>query len=250
MRSGGADRDKTVAIVQSSYIPWKGYFDLIHAVDEFILYDDVQFTRRDWRNRNKIKTREGPRWLTIPVETRGNYLSPIRDIRASDPAWPKRHLETIRHNYARAPFFREAEAWLEDLYLGAMPPHLSDINLRFLTACCQRLGIDTPLRPSVLTGGVDGRNEKLIALCKAAGAQRYLSGPAARAYLDEALFGREGIEVVYADYAGYPEYPQRFPPFDHHVSIIDLVLNVGAEAPRFMKTFHDGTQFLSRSPGS
>jgi hypothetical protein len=240
---------KTVAIVQSSYIPWKGYFDLIHAADEFILYDDVQFTRRDWRNRNRIKTREGARWLTIPVETRGHYLAPIRDIRTSDPSWPRRHLDTIRHNYARAPYFRDAEAWLEELYLGAMPSSLSEINLRFLTGCCERLGITTPLRPSGLDGTVEGRTEKLVALCKRAGADRYLSGPSARAYLDEALFAREGIQVVYADYAGYPEYPQRFPPFDHQVSIIDLVLNVGLEAPRFMKTFDDVAAFVSPSSG-
>jgi len=100
---------KRLAVVQSSYIPWKGYFDLIKSVDEFILYDHVQYTRRDWRNRNRIKTRDGPKWLTIPVEVKSKYHQSIQDVRTSDPNWPRRHWESIRHSYARARYFDDYE---------------------------------------------------------------------------------------------------------------------------------------------
>jgi len=106
---------KRVAIVQSSYIPWKGYFDLIRHVDEFILFDDVQFTKRDWRNRNRIKTPQGPLWLSIPVQVKGRYLQAIKDTVVSDPAWSRTHWRTIRSNYAKAPFFPQFKDALEDL---------------------------------------------------------------------------------------------------------------------------------------
>jgi hypothetical protein len=250
MPSAAGERPRTVAIVQSSYIPWKGYFDLINAVDAFTLYDDVQYTRRDWRNRNKIKTRDGLQWLTIPVETKGNYEKPIREIRISDPSWPRRHFDSIRHSYARSPYFAQYEPLLEDLYLSPMPPYLTEVNFRFLTALCGVLGITTPITRSDLGETVTGRNERLIALCRHAGAERYLSGPAARDYLDETLFAAAGIKVAYADYSDYPEYPQRFPPFDHHVSIVDLILNVGPEARHFMKSFARLDDFIVEGAAS
>src|SRR5438046_4323553 len=98
---------RKAAIVQSNYIPWKGYFDLIRRVDEFILYDDVQYTRRDWRNRNLIKTPQGLRWLTIPVEVKGKYYQSIRDTKIADPVWAASHWQTIVHNYGRAPHVRD-----------------------------------------------------------------------------------------------------------------------------------------------
>jgi len=234
---GVADRPRTVAVVQSSYIPWKGYFDLIHSADLFVIYDDVQYTRRDWRNRNRIKTHDGLQWLTIPVEVKGHYHARIRDIRVSDADWGARHLTRVRHAYARAPFLDTYASVLEDLYLKTDSTLLSEINYRFLSTLARLLGIATPLRWSHDYRLVDGRTERLLDLCLQTGARRYLSGPSARAYLDEALFERHGIEVVYADYSGYPEYPQLFPPFEHGVSVLDLLLNVGPEAPRYMKSF-------------
>src|SRR5437773_2072333 len=107
---------KTVGIVQSCYVPWKGYFDLVNSVDEFILYDDRQFTRRDWRNRNRIKTREGTRWLTIPVQTRGLYEQRIDETLISDPGWAEVHWKTIVHSYAGAPCFSDHRDLLEETY--------------------------------------------------------------------------------------------------------------------------------------
>src|SRR5262245_25332489 len=116
---------KAVAIVQSNYIPWKGYFDLINLVDEFILYDDVQYTRRDWRNRNKIKTANGPQWLTIPVEVKGKYSQKIKDTMITDPDWAHKHWRSIAHSYSKARCFRQYSEFFEDLYFGSTELSLS-----------------------------------------------------------------------------------------------------------------------------
>ncbi len=228
---------KKLAAVQSSYIPWKGYFDLIHAVDEFVLFDDVQYTRRDWRNRNRIKTRDGPLWLTIPVHAKRNYLTPIKDIQVSEADWRERHWKSLVAAYARAPHFRTYEALIASLYLGPSETLLSSINRRFIEAICSALGITTRLSWSMDYRLAEGRNERLVELCRQAEADVYLSGPSARAYLDEALFRRHGIELRYFDYSGYPEYPQLHPPFEHRVSVVDLLFNTGPDAPRHMLTF-------------
>src|SRR5438046_1993127 len=132
---------KRVAIVQSNYIPWKGYFDLVRLADEFILYDDVQYTRRDWRNRNRVKTPRGLEWITIPVEVKGKYHQRIRDTRISDASWGKKHWATLTHNYAKAPFFRAYREIFEPLYLGSLPPMLSEVNRLFIETICPLLDI-------------------------------------------------------------------------------------------------------------
>jgi hypothetical protein len=228
---------KRVAIIQSNYVPWKGYFDIVNLVDEFVIYDSVQYTRRDWRNRNRIKTPQGLNWLTIPVEVKGNYLQRINETRVSDPRWAHRHWRTLRHNYAHAPFFDEHRLWLEELYLGSDDVLLSAINERFIRGICELLGITTRISLSRVeeTGGE--KTERLVQLCQQAGATEYVSGPAGRGYLEEQRFTRAGIAVTYMDYSGYLEYPQLFPPFEHEVSILDLILNTGSHARRYMKSF-------------
>jgi hypothetical protein len=229
--------DKTVAIVQSSYIPWKGYFDLIGLADEFIIYDDAQYTRRDWRNRNLIKTADGPKWLTIPVDVKGKYHQRICETRVADSNWASRHWKTIVHNYAAAPYFGQYRDDFERLYLGREEPMLSAINHRFLAAVCSMLGIETPMKWSMDYGGNGAKTERLVGLCKRAGATAYLTGPRARDYLDETAFREAGIAVKYMDYSGYPEYPQLHPPFEHQVTVVDLILNTGEAAPRYLKSF-------------
>jgi hypothetical protein len=226
-----------VAIVQSNYIPWKGYFDLINMVDEFILLDDVQYTRRDWRNRNLIKTPTGPMWLTIPVDVKGKYFQRIDETLISAPEWYERHWQSIVHNYSRARHFPEYRELFEGTYRGAQERFLSQINYRFLTTICSLLGIKTRLSWSTEFPHAEAKTERLISLCKAVGATEYLSGPAAKGYIDEELFRSEGVTLRYMDYSGYPEYSQLFPPFEHRVSIIDLIFNTGPEAPRYMKSF-------------
>ncbi len=229
---------KKVAILQSNYIPWKGYFDLLNFVDEFILYEDVQYTKREWRNRNKIKTPNGLMWLTIPVEVKGKYFQTIRETVISDPKWSSRHWQSIMHNYSQAKYFHSYKAIFEELYLGQNEVFLSPINYRFLTAVCSILGIKTKLSWSMdYHLPEEGKTERLLNLCKQAGATEYLSGPAAKVYIDEKLFKNEGIKLHYMDYSGYPEYSQLFPPFEHGVSVLDLIFNEGPEAPKYMKSF-------------
>jgi hypothetical protein len=229
---------KTVAIVQSCYIPWKGYFDLVAGADEFIFYDDRQFTRRDWRNRNRIKTPNGVQWLTIPVNVKGKYHQRIDETTISDPDWAERHWKTLVHGYTAAPSFGEYAPAVADLYRSAaLESRLSEINREFIEGVCKLLGIETAFSWSTDYDAEGDRSGRLAALCRASGASRYLSGPRARAYLDEEVFSSQGIEVVYVDYDGYVEYEQLYPPFEHGVTIFDLLFHVGTEAPRYMKSF-------------
>jgi hypothetical protein len=223
-----------IAILQSSYIPWKGYFDLIRSVDEFVLFDDAQFTRRDWRNRNRIKTPQGPEWLTIPVCSKGNYFEPIKSITVSETGWAMRHWRTLRANYARAPCFSYCAERFERLYAECHDTHLSGINYRWIAAVCELLGIRTKVSWSMDYELAEGKTERLVGICRQAGADTYISGPAARAYIDPALFDAANITLRYFDYAGYPEYPQLYPPFDHHVSVLDLLFHQGPDAIRYM----------------
>jgi hypothetical protein len=224
------------AIVQSNYIPWKGYFDLIAAVDVFVLYDDAQYTRRDWRNRNRIKTARGTEWLTVPVQVSGRYLQRICEVVVSDAGWADDHWRTLVHHYRKAAAFDQMAPALEALYTNVAPAsRLSDINHRLIVAICGMLGITTRITWSSDLEMRGDRSGRLLAMCRQLGATTYLSGPAARDYLDEELFREADIAVEWADYSGYPEYRQLYPPFDHHVSIVDLLFNEGADARRFLK---------------
>ena len=228
---------KTVAVVQSSYIPWKGYFDLINSVDEFILYDDRQYTRRDWRNRNRIKAPGGPTWLTIPVMSKGRYLQRIDETYAENDSWRSRHWSKLKQSYGRAPHFAEYAQVVEELYLGSEERRLSLVNRGFIEAVCRLLAIDTALSWSTDYSAEGSKTARLVDLCKQAGATAYLSGPTARTYLQESLFEAHGIAVRYMDYSDYPPYPQVHPPFDHHVTILDLLFHTGPEAQKHMKSF-------------
>jgi hypothetical protein len=230
-------RGRTVAIVQSSYIPWKGYFDLINVADEFVFYDDRQYTRRDWRNRNRIKTAQGTTWLTIPVQVKGKYLQRIDKTVVDGRAWRERHLRSLRHTYATSPHFEELEPRFASLYEQSSEERLSKINRAFIEGVCDILGIETKLSWSTDYEPEGDRSERLLSLCLQTGAATYLSGPSAREYLDEALFAEHGIAVEYMDYTGYPEYQQPYPPFEHSVTILDLLFCTGAAAPTYLKSF-------------
>ena len=225
-----AEATKRIAIVQSSYIPWKGYFDLIGSVDEFVLLDDAQFTRRDWRNRNRIKTANGLKWLTIPVEMKGKYDQAIRDTRVSDPSWREKHWKSLYHAYSKAPCFAEFAGYIEDVYQNASDALLSNVNHRFLTAICHILGIDTKITWSTDYGAMGQKSERLLGICERAGASEYLSGPSAQAYLDVSLFEEAGIDIIWMGYDRYPEYDQLNPPFEHGVTILDLIFHTGERA--------------------
>lgn len=224
---------KRIAVVQSNYIPWKGYFDMIAAVDEFVLYDDVQFTKNDWRNRNRIKTPKGLEWLSIPVGDDIGRL--IRDVELPDRRWRGKHWKTLEANYRRASCFEHTAAWLEPIYRAAEIGQLSEINRILIESVCKALGITTPIRYSWDYRATGERQERLMTLCEQAGADVYVSGPAAKAYLDERSFRERRIRLEWFDYSGYPVYPQLWGGFAHQVSILDLLFNCGAAAPQFMK---------------
>jgi hypothetical protein len=226
---------KTVAIVQSCYIPWKGYFDLIGAVDEFVLYDDMQYTKRDWRNRNLIKTPQGTSWLTVPVKVKGKYLQAIRETELDGSRWQSDHWKAICQNYKRSPHFAAISAALEPCYVGKEHANLSELNRELTEVLCGLLGISTKLKWSWDYEIGEGKTERLVHICQQAGATLYISGPAARDYIDASLFDAAGIELRYFDYSGYPEYPQLWGEFQHGVSVIDLLFNCGSEAPNYMK---------------
>ena len=226
---------KTIAIVQSSYLPWKGYFDLIRSADVFVLYDDVQYTKRDWRSRNVIKTVQGPLWLTVPVRVKGRYHQLIKDVEIADRDWAERHWRSIELAYRRAAGFAAHGAFIQSLLekCAAMDA-LSAVNRFLIEQIAAALGISTPIIDSSALGHVEGRSENLLHLCQTLGGTTYLSGPAARSYLDETLFKQAGVGVRYMDYTGYPEYPQLHPPFEHHVSVVDLLLNVAQDVSRYL----------------
>lgn len=228
---------KKVIITQSNYIPWKGYFDSFQLVDEVILYDDMQYTKRDWRNRNQIKTPQGAKWLSIPVEVKGKYFQAIKDTKVSEQKWKDKHWKTLQGNYAKAPFFKQYQDAIKELYLDCEEEYLSLINYRFLEGINKILGIKTPIRFSSDFKLAEGKTERLVDLCKQVGATDYYSGPAAKDYMDESLFEQESMKVHYLDYSNYPEYEQLYPPFTHAVTVLDLIFSVGEKATAYMKNF-------------
>ncbi len=238
---------RSCAIVQSSYIPWKGYFDLINMVDEFVLYDCVQYTRRDWRNRNRIKTPQGPAWLTVSVQAKGNYEAPIDTIQVDDARWAERHWQTLTHNYAKAPFFSMYAPGFQRTYEGLVEEKsLSQINLALIKQVCEALEITTRITDSRKYELQEDRNDRLLSICLQLGANEYHSGPSAQGYLDEKRMNDQGVSVRWMSYADYPEYTQLFPPFDHAVSILDLLFNTGPDARSYMKSFSQSNQVVAR----
>ena len=225
-----------VAILQSNYIPWKGYFDLINSAELFIFHDDLQYTKNDWRNRNKIKTPAGPKWLSIPCGTDEKRL--ICEVEPVDHKWQRKHWQQILQNYSKAPNFKQYKEFFEEFYLGREWNNLSELNQYLVRAISKDfLGSTTEFADSRTYGLESRKAERVMELLQKVGATEYISGPAAQDYLDPQDFDDAGIKLTWMDYSGYPEYPQNFPPFKHNVSVIDLLFNVGADAPSYMKSF-------------
>jgi len=219
------------AILQSNYIPWRGYFDLIHEVDFFLFYDDVQYTHSDWRNRNRVMTPKGQRWLTIPSGQNLNRL--ICEVEINDQGWKRQHRSIIEQNYRNAPYFDEYRTLLDFLYENQIT-NLSDYNQRAIKHLSNILGISAKFTDSRLLAINGQKTDRLIRLLEKVGATQYISGPSARNYLEETMFVEAGIELIYKEYPPYPAYQQCFSPFSPFVSILDLLFNVGKEAPEYI----------------
>lgn len=232
---------RTVVITQSNYIPWRGYFDLIRQADELVLLDSVQYTRRDWRNRNRIKTREGSQWLTIPVVSKGAFTQPIDATQVFDPGWAESHIRALEFNYRRAACFEAVAPKLFGLLREAASfSLLSQANRFLLEAISAWLGVHVPVRfDREVMPGYDladlNASERLAGLAEAVGANCYISGPAAKAYLDPVPFQHRDIAVRWMDYDGYRAYPQCWAGFVPNLSIVDLLLNCGDAAPAYLE---------------
>jgi hypothetical protein len=237
----GGYKVKKVAILQSNYIPWKGYFDIIHDVDVFVFYDDVQYTNRDWRSRNKIKTPNGSNWLTIPIGSHTNKL--ICEIELIDQGWKEKHVKSIHHNYSKAPYYKQFKEIIDEVYIERDWTHLSKLNQYLIMTISQRiLNLKTTFMDSRDFSVQGDRQDKLINIIKDVGGDLYVSGPAAQSYIQDEKFIEQGIVVEYKQYNGYPEYNQLYPPFDHYVSILDLLFHVGSDAPYYIWGWReDGT---------
>jgi hypothetical protein len=238
---------KTVVILQSNYIPWKGYFDLMHDADEFILFDDRQYTRRDWRNRNQVKTEKGVQWLTIPVDVKGKFEQRIDETLIADRTWASNHWNRLVQLYRKAPHFKTYADQIEAFYRSAAnEPMLSLVNRGFLEGVGKVLGLNTALRWSSEFPSAEGKTKRLVDLCKATRASRYISGPAARDYIQSELFEQAGVELTFKSYDGYPEYPQQYAPFTHGVTVLDLLFNVGPDAPWYIWGWREGPLTMRR----
>jgi hypothetical protein len=223
-------------ILQPAYIPWRGYFEQIYRADVFVFYDDVQYDKHGWRNRNWIKNHQGGQWLTIPVHNRGVVIEsiPINQIEiAWEQSWAERHWRAIQQSYYRAPYFKQYAPWLEDVY-QRRPERLADFTIPLTIEIAQKLGICRTrfLRSSELKASGQ-KTDRLIEILNWVGASHYISGPSARSYIENEKFEAAGITLEYMDYH-YPEYPQLHPPFDPHVTILDLLFMVGPEAPQYI----------------
>lgn len=231
---------RAVVVLQSNYIPWKGYFDLIHDADLFVFYDDLQYTKNDWRNRNKIKAASGPEWISIPAGSDTNRL--ICQVELRDGAWQQKHWKTLLQNYRSCPHFERYKSFFEDFYLGSRWSNLSEMNQYLIRhIATEFLGIRAEFQDSRVFNLSGHKQDRLLELVSKVGTERYISGPAAKSYIDPECFVAAGIDLVWKDYSGYPEYPQRFPPFEHGVSIVDLLFNVGPDAPWYIWGWRDGS---------
>jgi hypothetical protein len=224
---------KKVAILQSNYIPWKGYFDLIAFADHFILYDDVQFTKNDWRNRNLILTPRGREWLSIPVGSKIHRL--IKDVDLPAGNWRDKHLAKLKSCYRKTPFYDEVTNLIGPIYASNVYETLSEFNRALIEQICCYLKITTAISWSWEFEKSEGRSERVLDICQQSGASTYVSGPAAKNYLDEQLFAKAGISVCWFDYSNYPVYSQAESNFENNVSILDLLYNCGKNSPRYMK---------------
>lgn len=218
----------TLGCIQSCYLPWRGYFDIVRKSDVFVIHDDIQYTKQDWRNRNRIKSPTGPIWLTVPVrkETTKGAIDEV--LIGGDPAWGISHWRQIEAYYAKAPHYNEYGPIFREI-LSARWESLSALNIHLMRTVCQILEIHTPFVLSSELGLVGQKTDRLIDMCIKVGATRYLSGPSARDYIEPEKFVASGIELVYMSYH-YPSYPQLFGDFMGDLSVLDLVLNCGNES--------------------
>lgn len=225
---------KKIAILQSNYIPWKGVFDMMNQVDIFVFEDDVQYTKQDWRNRNKILTDVGTRWITVPIVNGNKVGQLIYDVEiCNNENWQQKHYNKFKTYYSKAPYFKDYEWILEDIYVLRKWNKLSDLNIYFNKLIAKLLNLPTEFVYSKELDIKSKKDDRVIEICKKLGANHYISGPAAKDYIIPKKFKDEGIHLEYIEY-NYPEYKQVYEPFNHYVTILDLIFNCGPDTPYYI----------------
>ena len=219
----------TLVVLQPSYLPWLGYFDQLNRADVFVWYDDVQFDKHGWRNRNRVKGPNGPLWLTVPILHSGRSTQLICDVEIDNRLpWRRKHLSTIEQLYARAPFLAHVLPPLTEVLEYAWQ-RLVDLDIATTDWLAEEFGITTTRFRSSMLGIGGDRNERLLNFCRHFGATRYLTGDAARDYLDVGRFEAIGVEIEWHGY-DHPTYPQLHAEFIPCLSALDLLLNAGPAA--------------------
>lgn len=216
-----------VIITQPNYIPWKGYFSPMRKIDYLVMYDDVQYTKRDWRNRNYLIGNNGPELLTIPVITKGKFSQKINETKISDHNWNKKHWKFIYLNYKKSKYFYKYSDIFEDLFMSIDTELLSEINITFIKKIVELLNINIKILKSSDFNVSGDRNEKLLKICKLLNTKTYISGPSAKSYIDEGLFKKNDLLIEYNSYHNFKVYNQMWNGFDHNVSIVDMLFNLG-----------------------
>lgn len=224
-----------LGIIQSNYIPWRGYFHFISSCDIFVLFDTAQYTKRDWRNRNFIVSRDGVQLLSIPVSTKGKFKQSIYETKIVDSSWQRRHWNSLVHSYARAEHFKSVATLLEPIYLEKKYDSLSEVNKSLIQCICQYLDIRTKIVDASSLRSVTGKNEQLISYCRQLGATDYISGPAANTYISPDLFSAEGVSIQYHIYPEYKPYKRVWPNESYRVSIVDLLFNCGPMSKDYLQ---------------
>ena len=221
-----------IAIIQSNYLPWKGYFDIIHAVDKFVFLDDVQYTKQDWRNRNRIKTSGGIKWISVPVFGRTNQkICEIRIDYSQD--WQDLHKKMIQYSYGKSEYFHCYKDNIFEIF-SAKYGTLTELNIFCIKKISEILGISTEFVTSMELCTDGKKDDKLLQICDLLDADEYITGPAAKNYIIDSKFNKKNVKLTYFDYSDYPEYPQLWGEFDHYLSVIDLIFNCGEKAPYYI----------------
>ena len=216
-----------VGILQPGYLPWLGFFEQMYRCDIFVIYDDVQYDKQGWRNRNRIKTPQGAQWLTVPVLSKFEEHTSVCEIKVNNEVnWRKKHLFSIQQNYSKARYYRAYSSIFEETYARNWD-YLIDLDLHFIIALAQGMGIDHKKMVRSSTLGVSGdKIDRLIAICQKFNADILYEGAAGKNYIDPRVFSQKGIHVEFQDYL-HPVYRQLYGEFIPYLSAIDLLFNQG-----------------------
>jgi hypothetical protein len=223
-------------ILQPSYVPWRGYFSQINKADVFVFYDDVQYDKHGWRNRNQIKTAQGRQWLTIPVHSGGVVENsiPINQVQIDwSKQWNKSHWKALTFAYGRTLYFHTYAPLLESFY-QRQDEFLADFTIDLTIALAREMGIGhTSFIRSSEMDVTGQKTDRLVQILARLGATCYISGPSARDYIEADKLAAVGVTLEYMDY-NYPEYPQLYPPYDPNLSILDLLFMTGPDAMKYI----------------